>query len=532
MSEDDAYRRLDLGPDHLSDAEPQLDQVLAIDFSHDSNHTDLPDDMRPLEDQRPPLADLDRVDMNVPEGGEEEGGEEAGGDVVEEPCEGDPSICMTGEECRLCGSCGLQECSLWYSPSNARVAGGSLPDFEDIFDRPELWSRGRRMTKVLYLRASTLRQWSDGDFIERKLVPRLQEWGMLLALDVAGATWASCWADRNSRLIPDVTLIDRIITAGGRVDYIALQSVLSKPLPDPLPPHMAAHCPPYTMNDRYQDVIWYIGEINARYPEAQVGLIDALVAHGDDAISIFGALNQALQVASLSVDFVHFDHPFHHGESDGDRSWSALARAESYARETLGWSTGVNYVSSTGASQSERQYYEDVLMSRTGFIAAGGRPDWNMVNSWYVVPTRELPEDAEDTYPMTKILRDLGGDIRRDNVPPRGRAGPINGEGHATGWAIDADNPSQSVRVSAYVDGPIDVGAPLGEWVADSVREDVNEALNISGDHGYQILIDPIYADQQAHSLYVYVHDSRNLSEVVELAGSPVEFTLSPMERK
>ena len=131
-------------------------------------------------------------------------------------------------ECQVCGSCGIQKCYLWYSPSNAGVAGGSLSDFIGIFDRPNEWSEARTRTKVLYLRASTLRQFVDTDLIETQLVPRLLEWDMRLALDVNGATWAKCWAEREARLGPDTRLMERIHQAGGQVDFIALQSVLSK----------------------------------------------------------------------------------------------------------------------------------------------------------------------------------------------------------------------------------------------------------------------------------------------------------------
>jgi hypothetical protein len=452
-------------------------------------------------------------------------------DMQIDACISDPMLCNPEdqeEDCSRCGSCGLQNCSLWYSPSNAHLAGGSLPDFLDIFEQANQWTHARQMTGVLYLRASTLRKWSEGDFIETSLIPRLHEWNMRLALDVNGATWASCWADRSAKLNPDVRLIDRIIAGGGHIDYVALQSVLSKPLPNPLPDSMSVNCPPYTMRDRYQDVIWYTQEIRQRYPNIQVGLIDALTAHGNDTISIFRALQQALEAESLFLDFVHFDHPYHHGESNSNRSWHALALAESYAREELGWSTGINYVSSTGASLSEQRYHDDVLASRVNFIAAGGRPDWNIINSWYTIPRTELPENAVNSYPMTRILKDMGEAIRLDNTAPHGRAGRVNEAGIVSGWAIDFDNPSQSIRVSLYLDGPIQQGLSLGTFIANTPRDDVNLAMNVAGQHGYSISIDSMNINNQEHLLYIYAHDSRGLLSPIELAGSPIRFTLTP----
>ena len=85
------------------------------------------------------------------------------------------------------------------------------------------------------------------------------------------------------------------------------------------------------------------------------------------------------------------------------------------------------------------------------------------------------------------------------------------------------------VLLTMGVDGPIHQGIELGEFIADVHRPDVNVAMNVTGDHGYRISIDSMnIIDDQDHSLYVYAHDSRGLSELVELAGSPLHFNLTP----
>ena len=428
-----------------------------------------------------------------------------------------------------CGTQGSLDCWLWYNPSNAHIAGGLLPDFFELFEQAQLWSSARSKTGVFFMRASSLKKLNDTDFIESKLVPSLQDWNLRLALDVGGATWAKCWSNSAAKLNPDVTMIERIIDAGGTVEFLALQSVLSKPLPSPLPASMQANCPPYTMQDRFEDVAWYVASMKALFPDLKIGIIDALLAHGDDAQGIYTDLVEHLDQQGLKIDFILFDHPYHHGESSGGSSWASLAALETYVRDDLGLNVGLYHVSSTGAASSEQQFYHDVIASHDNYDAAGGRPDYHVISSWWENPTAELPEDAPDpSYPLTKVLDHMGTSIIASNRTPMGHMGTVNSQGFAQGWALDKDNPSLSIRVELYLDGPKGSGQFLGSYLADTPRPDVNEATGLPGDHGYKVSLPAWLADGEVHLLYAYAIDSRNMGEDFLLTNGPREFQMFP----
>ncbi len=449
---------------------------------------------------------------------------------TDEVCEA--GACVCGEACAVdpcdrCGSCGTLDCWLWYQPSNGRVGGGVLHDFEDVFRRPELWEEARSHNGVMFLRSSSIRHGIDDRFIEEELVPRLVDWDMRIGLDVVGATWASCREDRSAGLNQDLALIDQIVGAGGRVEFVALQSILSKPVSDN--PGFRVHCPPYTEAMRIDDVVWYIEEASARYPDIEFGIIDALLAHGEDPRGPYSRLTAALADRDLTLDFVLLDHPYHHGETAGITSWEWVKRVEDHVRDTLGVGFGLLYISSTGGHASDEAFYTDVMDGYAHYRAAGGRPDYLVVASWFVHPSDELPEDATaPVFPLTRVLRDLARRVVADNTAPTGRFGSISDAGRASGWALDPDNPLVSIRVAFFADGPRGSGEPLGEVVADVPRPDVTTATGYSGDHGFRFDLPESLRDGAPHDIYGYGIDSRDMGAPALLNGAPMTVTWSP----
>jgi len=459
-------------------------------------------------------------------------------------CDADCGTCNTNENCSnngtceaiatecvatKCGDCGHWDCWLWYSPSNAATAGGTLPDFMDLFDNEQQWANIRAKTGVLFLRAVTLKKWKTTGFIENTLVPKLNEWGIQLALDVSGATWAKCWADPMTKLNGEIALLNQIQAAGGSVQYLGMQSVLSKPLPATLPEAMQANCPPYTMEDRYQDVAMYVNGMKNAFPDTQVGIVDAMLAHGDDAQAAYTALTDVLAGQGLALDFVLFDHPYHYGEKSGATSWAALQSLEAFVRNDLGVPTGLYHVSSTGGKASEKQFHDEVLLTQDHFAAVGGTPDYHILSSWYPFPTNELPENAAaPQYPMTKVLAALASHIEGDNTLPKGHIGTVNAKNVLTGWALDADNPLLSIAVAVYTDGSQSTGTHLGDFLADIPRPDVNAVTGLPGDHGFEIPIPGALQDGQTHTIHVYALDSRGMALPKMLPESPYAFVAGP----
>jgi len=447
-----------------------------------------------------------------------------------ENAENCPADCAMPEDpCDQCGACGRMDCWLWYSPSNAAEGGGRLPDFVELFTEEQQWPRARAHTGVLLMKLISLRQMLEDDFIETHFVPKLREWNMRLAFDVSGATWASCLANRDSRFNAEAGVIQRIIDAGGRVEFLGLQSVLSKPLPDPLPGALSANCPPYSMEQRFGDVLWYLAEMKARFPGIKVGIIDASLAHGEDAADRFGRLADHLAMAGQRMDFVLLDHPYHYGEREGVTSWASVRDLEGYIRNELGIPAGLFHVSSVGGRESERRFYDETLASQDRYAEVGGHAEYHVVSSWYPHPQSELPEDAEDPrYPLTKVLLGVAERVIATNDPPAGRFGRVDEAGVVHGWAWDPDTPLVSIPVELWLDGPRGEGVPMGQFLADVARPDVNDAIEQPGDHGYVIRGADLPRDGQAHELYVYGIDSRGMGEPALIAGSPQAFTLDP----
>ena len=444
-------------------------------------------------------------------------------------CPGDNTHCLPVPTCDKCGECGNLDCWLWYSPSNAAVAGGKLPDFFEVFDDEESWSDARSRTGVFFMRKATLGFLKDTSFIEDTLAPALQKWKMRLALDVGAATWAKCLDNPDAKLAAEKELIHRIEDAGVHVEFLAMQSILSKPLPSPLPENLQANCPPYTMEDRYEDVLWYISAMKTEFPDAKIGLIDASLAHGEDAQAIYSALAAHLAASGEQFDFVLFDHPYHHGETEGVKSWASLAQLEVFVREVLKTPTGIYHVSSTGGKLSEKQFFFDVINSYENYAAAGGTPSFHVVTSWYLYPSHELPETADaPSYPLTKALRHIGKKIELANQSPMGHLGAVAEDGLVTGWTLDEDNPALSIRVNIYVDGPMGEGVSIGQFMADIPRPDVNAATGLPGDHGYSVPLPAWLDDGQPHDIYVYGVDSRALGEPSLLFGAPMSYN-SPL---
>lgn len=73
--------------------------------------------------------------------------------------------------------------------------------------------------------------------------------------------------------------------------------------------------------------------------------------------------------------------------------------------------------------------------------------------------------------------------------------GSISAGVYASGWAYDSDWPERSVQVKIYVknQGAGGLGTYLGSALANRPRPDVNAALGIDGDHGFQFPIPAAY---------------------------------------
>lgn len=90
-----------------------------------------------------------------------------------------------------------------------------------------------------------------------------------------------------------------------------------------------------------------------------------------------------------------------------------------------------------------------------------------------------------------------------------------------SGWAYDPDNPSASISVDLYFDGQAGSGAYMIRVTAGDPRPDVNNAMHISGNHGFHASAPHNYA---SHSVFAYGIDwnePANLQHNAALNGNP-----------
>lgn len=129
-----------------------------------------------------------------------------------------------------------------------------------------------------------------------------------------------------------------------------------------------------------------------------------------------------------------------------------------------------------------------------------------------VVPTQYLNGQTHTAraYGIGKFgNRQIGGDFQfKCEQPPIGNVENLesNNTFNATinGWTVDKSNPNKSLEVHVYYDGPAGQGKDGAVFIADKPRPDVNTGFGATGNHGFNIPINPKYLDNKQHSIYLY----------------------------
>ena len=98
------------------------------------------------------------------------------------------------------------------------------------------------------------------------------------------------------------------------------------------------------------------------------------------------------------------------------------------------------------------------------------------------------------------------------------------------GWTYDPDAPSAPIAVHFYIDGSAGIGTFAGATATDVLRSDVNQALGITGNHGFAFTIPPQYQDGKTHQIYAYGIDTTDTTGYSNslLHSSPLSFTINP----
>lgn len=216
---------------------------------------------------------------------------------------------------------------LWYQLSTGSQIAD---DFEDAYSNASQAMTSEALSKVgVYM--ITRKLWMDKSrraFFLSKVAPLLKENNITLAINTTSAVWLACrYPEQISQVLQSELDVIRGIEreSGLTVSHLALQSVLSKPLPrimengvnkiDSSSLPLCLSDSDLTTDDRISGVINFINFFKHSKPNLQVGIIDALLAQ-ESALDgevqyedAYSKLYRRLNNRNLSLGFVLVDHP-------------------------------------------------------------------------------------------------------------------------------------------------------------------------------------------------------------------------------
>ncbi|MFN8594322.1 MAG: hypothetical protein U0031_22955, partial [Thermomicrobiales bacterium] len=297
---------------------------------------------------------------------------------------------------------GPEQGELWVQLPNYGGAGRLAPDFFPMFTtRTEDWAEARQATVVWVLRVTSLRDPEvrlDDGFLRDTFLPRLEAWGIRLAVNMTGATLAEC-NDFPRRIDDDGAEIERLLRLGARISSLSLQSPLSK---------VGGHdCAAYGretgFDQRVADIVRYAKVMAGRFPSITIGLVDAMPAKGWSYADVYRDLVAALTDEGITLAFLHLDCP----AESASPGWSNVLEVENFVRNEMHVPFGLIYVSKVGGETSNVAFRDAVLAEYRDYHAAGGRPDHCVLTSWYRYPGANLAETDEDSAPFMNLVRDF-----------------------------------------------------------------------------------------------------------------------------
>jgi hypothetical protein len=303
---------------------------------------------------------------------------------------------------------------LWYEDNNMGTGGGAPADFVDKFRHPEAFRQASGMINVYMLRANVLSKMDDA-FFTQLLLPYVKGHNIKVAIDAGGATWVMA-PGREKFMQADLDLYQRLKRLGLEVTYISLQSVLSKPRRN------EGKKTEFPLEQRIEGLVRYAKAARAIYPNVEIGIIDALAAHGEDYRGPYRQTRDALAKAGVPLKYVHFDANLQGVKTSRyGQSWQAMRELEAYVENDLGLRFGVIMKSRKAGQTSSKAFHESVMAMLDCYAGAGGTPEDVIIASFFRYPDKTVPENATgDDYPAMRTVLEFG---RRLHEIDRGGAG-------------------------------------------------------------------------------------------------------------
>ena len=305
----------------------------------------------------------------------------------------------------------LSAATIWYSDNNLGRAGQVPPDFVEKFHKPESFAQATKHIDVYMLLAPVLSRMDDA-FLTQLLFPYLEKNRIKLAINAGGATWLGANPRRQKVFDAEIALLERIKRLGGRVDYISLQSILSKPRRDGGPDGEATE---FAMADRIQGAVVYSQAVRRVFPDAAIGIIDALPAKGMDYQDAYRQLADAMKTAGVPLSYVHLDISFNAARQGRyGTDWNRIREIERYLEDDLKIQFGLFAKSRRAGQQSSAAFRDAAIAQLQCYAGSGGSPREYVFASWFKYPDRTIPETATgDDYPAMRIVLELGEELKK-----------------------------------------------------------------------------------------------------------------------
>lgn len=294
---------------------------------------------------------------------------------------------------------------IWYEDNSFGV-GKTLPDkFLTKFENIDIWRRALNSLDVYVFRVNIFNDDNfpmlTDDFITGPFANVLREHQIKIALDTAGPLLSGC-KDRTVRINYELEWVSRLKRLGVAVDYISLQSILSKPYRHG---GVIREC---SMQDRVDGAIAYVKRFTKIYPDVVIGVIDALPSHGKPYKETYKYVRDRFRQENLNLGYIHLDLSAEMvWMGRNGLSWVKVLEVEDYVKR-LGLNFGLLFTSRRSGQISDEAFYKVIVKENHDYTSAGGNPDHKVVLSWFPFPRRSVRSAGEvGGYPMTDLIWEL-----------------------------------------------------------------------------------------------------------------------------
>ncbi|MEI6504084.1 MAG: hypothetical protein WCP21_23980 [Armatimonadota bacterium] len=261
----------------------------------------------------------------------------------------------------------------------------------DLFEQPEAWRQTRGVLNALGYADHVLnRQFTDDQL--KAWLPRLQEWGLKLELEVGAVKE---WGPTGERTFnAESPLWDRFQRLGGHVASLAMDEPLccvrnSLKKPD---------------DYAVQETADFIARVRQRYPQMLIGDIEPCPSiPAPELITWIGALQQRLAEKGVrGLDFFRLDVDWLHYVR-GHGAWPDVKRLEDYCRSQklpfslIYWAADYPELKRRGLAD-DATWTVGIMRQGNDYANVDGNPDQYVVESWIGAPSQSVPESGLFTF--------------------------------------------------------------------------------------------------------------------------------------